>query len=254
MRKVIYTCVTGAYDSLRQPCRVDPSYDYICFSDTPSGKRDGVWNILPIPFTCPDKTRQSRFVKLQPHKVLQDYDVSVWMDANITITGESFYEALERKVDSGCLVSQVPHLSRDCVYEEIVSCYKDMRISLRDAVRQFRHLKAEGFPPHFGLWENNVIFRRHNDPRVRRISDAWWNEYMSYSKRDQLALVPVYWKEGFTPEPLFGDGVNSRNARCLEIVRHPSTKDAGVVSWAHHPIIKMAWSWRRVMAALFLGR
>ena len=32
-KKVIYTCLVGNYDVLRQPLAIDESYDYICFSN-----------------------------------------------------------------------------------------------------------------------------------------------------------------------------------------------------------------------------
>ena len=85
-KKVIYTCLVGNYDVLRQPLAIDESYDYICFSNDIKEERVGVWQIRPIPFKHKDKARLSRYVKILPHRALEDYEWSLWMDANIQIT------------------------------------------------------------------------------------------------------------------------------------------------------------------------
>lgn len=252
MRKVIYTCIVGGYDTLPQPSVVDGSFEYVCFSDDIDGGCAGVWQIRPIPYSISDRTRLSRYVKLQPHEVLQDYDVSVWIDANIKIVGEEFYRHVNEKIESGALMSQVPHPQRDCVYEEISKCYQDVRIGFWDALRQKRHLEKEGFPRHFGMMENNLIFRRHNNPVVKRISDGWWKEYLEYSIRDQLSLMPVCWESGFRPDLLLGEGKNARNVPYLELVRHSGVPSVAELRGARRLPKKIQWTFRRIMAWLFL--
>jgi len=251
MRKVVYTCIVGGYDELRQPEVVDGRYDYICFTDDISEKKMGVWEIRPIPYRNDNATRLSRYVKILPHNALEEYDVSVWVDANITITGQGFYEAVEKMAASGSLVAQVPHIERDCVYDEIAQCYKDLRIGFKDALGRIRRLKSEGYPRHFGLMENNVIFRRHNDPKVIGISEKWWEEYMAGSTRDQFCLMPVYWREGYNPEPLLGPGVNVRNSDCLRIFKHPSVERILEIKGIRRLPWKFKWTWRKIVSALF---
>ena len=252
MKKAIYTSIVGGYDALRQPSAVDESFDYICFSDDFAESRVGVWQIRPIPCDLTDRGRRSRYVKLLPHRVLSEYDISVWMDANIVVKDPRFYDRVGSAVSSGCLIAQVPHPYRDCVYEEAAWCYKDMRISLGDALRQTRHLSSEGFPRHFGLFENNLIFRRHNDPVVERISENWWKEYESFSARDQLSLMPVYWRESFCPRLLLGEGTNTRNTNLLDVAKHPVTlKTTGRRGLGRIPL-KIVWTWRKIVASVLL--
>ena len=88
-RKVIFTCLTGGYDRLEQPAAVAPDWDYVCFTDTDG--QDGVWRLRKIPVDSPDPVVRSRFPKILPDRVLPEYDYSVYMDANLCITGEEFY-------------------------------------------------------------------------------------------------------------------------------------------------------------------
>ncbi len=253
MKRVIYTCIVGGYDKLRQPEALDEGFDYICFSDSGAGTVDGVWQIRPIPYSCEDPTRLSRYVKLMPHKVLGEYEESLWIDANITITGAGIYEAVRKVSAEGSLVAQVLHLGRDCVYEEIPACYKDLRIGFREARRTRKHLLSEGFPRHFGLMENNLIFRRHNDPSVVRLSETWWEEYCNYSRRDQLSLMPVCWKCGVFPDNLLGGGLNVRNVPFLGYSRHTGANDPSQKRGIRRIPLKIKWSWRRIVAGLFLS-
>jgi hypothetical protein len=224
MKKVIYTSLVGAYDVLKQPLVIDYSYDYICYSNDFDTDKIGVWTIKKIPYSSDSKTRLSRYVKIQPHKVLKDYDYSVWIDSNLQIKTEAFYAAIEKQIANNSLISQVPHTLPpiDCVYDEIKYALKLAVVSYRDAKKQYQHLKQSGFPKHFGLLENNIIFRDHNNELVKKISDSWWDEYLSYTNRDQFSLMFVYWQNNFFPTYLFGPNTCTRNSDC--IIYHPHVR------------------------------
>lgn len=216
--KVIYTCLVGNYDVLRRPLALDESYDYICFSNDIKEKRVGVWQIRPIPFEHKDKARLSRYVKILPHRVFEDYEWSLWIDANIQITGKKMYSIVEDKIAAGGNVYQVTHClpPRDCTYEEIKFAHLSNRSELFKPFFQYWHLKREKFPTHWGLFENNLILRKHNDPRIKKVSEEWWEEFMTYTARDQFSLMYVYWKNNFMPELLLPSDRNTRNVEFLK--------------------------------------
>lgn len=54
-KNVIYTCLTGNYDGLKQPKYIYDGYDYICFSNEFSESHIGIWEIRKIPFETNDK-------------------------------------------------------------------------------------------------------------------------------------------------------------------------------------------------------
>ena len=236
MRVVIYTCLVGKYDSLAQPLSVDAHYDYICFSDSIKETTIGIWKIREIPFKCKDKTRLSRYAKLLPHRVLADYDYSIYVDANITIRDKEFYRRIETSISNGSLIAQVNHVTPfwDCVYEDIYHAYRVRKVSFVSAYRQYRHLKKEGMPRHYGLYENNIIFRKHNDSTVKHISEEWWREYMSYSKRDQFSLMYIYWKNKYMPDLLFGKDECARNVSFLECNYHDAKTFNEKIKSGHH--------------------
>jgi hypothetical protein len=63
-----------------------------------------------------------------------------------------------------------------------------------------------GFRHAFALTENNVLLRRHNDPALVQLSEAWWEEIRSKSQRDQLSLSYVIERMGYGGAALFEDG------------------------------------------------
>ena len=220
---VIYTSLTGGYDPLMQAAVVDEDFDYICFSNDFQEKRIGIWEIRPVPFLHPDALVLSRYAKLQPHMLLPEYSHSVWMDANIRIVGKNFYDLVRAQIEAGTLAAHINHVheNRDCIYDEIETCLRYGKISLGDALTQYTHLRKNHYPRHQGLFENNLVFRRHNDPLIRKFSDCWWTEFLKYARRDQFSLNYIYWKEGFTPELLLPPDKCARNVPYLEYVRHP---------------------------------
>lgn len=222
MKKCIYTCLVGNYDELKQPAVTDASFDYICFSNDIFEENIGIWQIRKIPFENPDKTRLSRYVKFFPHKVLSEYEYSVWMDANLLILTEDFYKAIEKQIERKTLIAQVPHIIPpiDCIYDEIKYAFRLTRVRFTEARKQYKHLKEAGFPTHFGLFENNIIARFHNNEMVKKISEEWWTEYMSFSKRDQFSLMFIYWKNDFMPSFIFGPNENSWNSKCVKYIPH----------------------------------
>jgi len=245
-KKVIYTCLVGNYDMLRQPLATSESYDYICFSDDIKEDKVGVWKIRPIPYKCKDKARLSRYVKILPHKALQDYEWSLWMDANIQITGKELYTILDDKISEGGRIYQVNHCIPpcDCIYEEIKRAYQCGRSGFFKTYLQYRHLQREGFPTHWGLFENNFILRKHNAPLVRKISEEWWTEFMKYTKRDQYNLMYVYWKNGFKPELLLPPDKNTRNVDFLECNMHTVVEE-------NTYIYRKKWQMRERLLRLF---
>jgi hypothetical protein len=68
---------------------------------------------------------------------------------------------------------------------------------------QMARYRQEEMPTDFGMSENNVIFRYHRKAHVRKIMELWWQEIISGSRRDQLSLSFVLWKEASTPRFFF---------------------------------------------------
>lgn len=185
--KVIYTALTKGYDRLLQPEVLRPDYDYICFSNDLGEADIGVWKIRKIPYANPSGTRLTRYPKLNPHRVLPEYAYSIWVDANVRIT-ESLLARADELIGANAVCAMIRHPKRHCVYQEAryLIAYS---IGESDQIyAQARYLQDHHFPPNAGLYTCSIILRKHHEDPVVKFSEAWWDQYVNFSSRDQMGV------------------------------------------------------------------
>lgn len=191
-RGAVYTAITGGKDVLRPLQYVIPDVEYICFTDDPSMTAEG-WTCRPLDYNHRDPTRRARRPKILAHQYLKDFDWSLWIDGNFEITGH--IEAFIMEHVSEAAFHAFKHNKRAYAYEEFPRCKeleKDDPV-LIDA--QEARYRAEGMPEDRRLLYSGVLLRRHNDPEVKAAMKLWWSEIKRGSRRDQLSLPYVLWKQ-----------------------------------------------------------
>lgn len=192
---VVYTVLTGGYDIIQQPTVVDDRFDYVVFTklNEKSTKKIGVWQVKTFDYTNNDKTRESRYPKMHPNELLNQYKASLYIDANVHIIGHAIYERFFLCYNKGIDWGVVDLVVRDCIYQEafyVVTNGFDKEINM---FKWCHRLRQEGYLRHKGEYSNNVIFRRHNE-RVLNANRLWWDLYLQYSRRDQTQLPYVFWR------------------------------------------------------------
>ena len=198
---VVYTAITGGYDSLRQPKVIDLNVDYVCFTDAVSQvQQNGVWKIVPIPKELQylSDVKKQRVVKICPHRYLKEYDISVWVDGNFSIVGSISQFIKQYDLNKSPLYVRV-HPIRKCIYEEAKACiemHKDLSQTIQNQVSTYR---KEGYPKNIGMAETGIVLRRHNDIKCQLVDNLWASELLKYSHRDQLSFNYACWKMHFLP-------------------------------------------------------
>lgn len=210
---VIYTCVTGGYDDLREiavPGFIAMDWDYVCLTDDAELVREGrigVWEMRPLAFTELDLTRNNRWHKTHPHVLFPGYAESIYIDANVNVRTPFLLETI-RRLDRPLVLPR--HFDRQCVYDEYDEV---LRFGFDDRARIGRErelLEKSGMPRNYGLAENNILYRRHCEADVVALDEDWWSLIRDYSKRDQLSLMWLFWKRGWKLEEM-----SFENARLL---------------------------------------
>jgi len=209
---VIYTAISEGYDFLRPVPPALADLKCICFMDEVSSPyvKNG-WEIRPFPKPDLDRVRRCREVKLRPHVYFPDYQYSLWIDANIEVQSEvrSLLAGLMMQVN---YFYTFPHPFRDCIYEEARACCDDGKDDPSVIADWLARIRAEGYPKNNGLVESNVIFRQHNDHKVRSVGEAWWECVRDATRRDQLSFNYVAWKLGFSYGVLNGSSRGDKSA------------------------------------------
>jgi len=208
-KKVIYTSIFGSEYYLHEPSVELKGWDYICFTDNPNYKSD-TWDVRIISKIY-DGARDSKKPKILPHRYLQDYDISIWIDGDVKITDNvdvlvnQYLENKDYAVlnHEFCGISTTGNLNvRKCIYEEARFIkwlgdthprknYKDNLDVINNQVDRYR---KDGYPENNGQARNTVILRRHNHKEIIKTMEDWWTEIKYGSKRDQLSFPYVAWK------------------------------------------------------------
>lgn len=233
---VIYTSLVGSYDNIHQPLDVDERFDYILFTDHLTTDQIGVWQVHSIPTLSGNGMLRSRYVKCFPTRVLADYEASLYIDANIQITTSKVYDRFFDFLERGLEWGGVQHPFQKCVYDEICAIVDLKWVHDYEVVNWYRAMKIDGFPEAWGLYENNVIFRRHTS-KVDAIGDFWWKTLVGGCKRDQFSLMYALWKH----QPSMGDflpkgefpRLNSLDFKCYE--HNPHSR---VLKLGFHEVIR----------------
>ena len=203
---VVYTALIGDYDNLHEPKKNFDNCVFVCFTDN----RDlvsKIWKFIYIDtHDRQNGTLLNRHYKFFPHEYFADYEYSIYIDSNIKILNDPcpLINKYLRRVNIAC----PRHLERDCIYLEADTCVC-YGIAERSEVEILKsRYNREGFPQKFGLAENNIICRRHNEQEIISLMNKWWLELNHGPKRDQLSLMYLIWKNSI---PFLLMDENSKN-------------------------------------------
>lgn len=198
---VIYTCIVGGYDALKEPLLEFDNVEYVCFTDDIAAIKKGdhtKWHIRQIPENISrtyDKTLSNRYVKMHPKEMFPDADYSIYVDGNIGI--QSFLGSYLAKTRVKTGIAIFAHSQRQCIYAEAKVCISRRKGSREAIERQIKVYNKAGFPRNYGLYECTVLASDLSNTLSIEIMEKWWKEFLdSKSYRDQLSLPYVMWKSG----------------------------------------------------------
>ena len=188
----MYTAIYGNKDVLKNPLFHNKDFDYICFSDDDDIKSD-VWKVVHSMPIDNDPVRSAKVFKVKPHEFLQNYDASIWVDANFLICSD--LNGFLGLCGSGANMLAFQHdQGRNCIYDEsevILSHNKDDPEIVK---KQMKKYELEGYPKQYGLTANSILLRKHNREDIKELMNLWWDEIQNFSRRDQLSFYYCKWK------------------------------------------------------------
>lgn len=223
-KKVIYTAIFGGKDNLHEPLFKPKGFDFVCFTDNKYLESEN-WSIRVVEPVLKDPVRNARYYKIMAHKVLPEYEQSVWIDGNMVVKGNvevwvnqylsvhdfaTFDHSKQKRRFLKIFWIQDKKLGRDCVYDEYEALLSRTKKGMyMDDIKtmevQISRYKNEGYLKHNGLAVTMILLRNHNKINVIEIDEAWWKELEHGSRRDQLSLNYVAWKQNFPLVYISGD-------------------------------------------------
>jgi len=199
MKITVYTCEVGDYDCLLPPMVNDPNIRFVCFTDRPRRHIKG-WQLryLLSPPDVVNPTLINRYHKFFSYKLSLGSDWTIYIDANIRITGQ--INDLVDQVRNSCAIMACPKhpdFKHRTLEDEIIACVSRRKFTKYEeevAYRQINSYFYEGMPSNIIRAENNFIIRYDRDKALQQAMNAWWEQLNIYTKRDQLSLPYIIWR------------------------------------------------------------
>lgn len=220
---VVYTCVTGGYERPVEPLYKPSNVDYFVITDMEIDS-NSKWKKIDINsiegLSSFNNIEKSRFPKILPHRIFQDYDYSIYVDANVRIISD-----IRKSISS---LGKIPfashwHPERNCIYQEAEACILAKKGNPRLITEQMVRYRELGMPDNFGLIECNVLVREHNSESCKQLMELWWEEFInSKSYRDQLSLPFVIWHLGYTMKDIGFIESDVKNNISIQLLEHCS--------------------------------
>ena len=154
---------------------------------------------------------------MHPNEIFPEYKYSIYVDGNIKIISD-LTEYVNLLNENGIGI-HLHHL-RNCVFDELHAVTKSKRIDKESAKKHEKYLIENGMPRNYGLLQCNVIVRDHNNPICIKIMNEWWKEFKKNSKRDQLSLPYVLYKNDIPVEKIGVLGTNVYRNPSFRILLH----------------------------------
>lgn len=226
---IIYTVITGNYDTIKQPLVVEEGVEYVLFTNNSEIRDAGVWKVMQIPSEqWQGRTEKgnnillSRKVKMLPHKYLpKECEQSIYVDADMLI--KEPLTRLLKDLREDTLFAACRHSYCKSVQEEIADLHVKNMVRQEQIQLQWNKYKEWGFEDDLGISENGLLIRRHRDARVAQLMELWWEEYQNGCLRDQVSLMLCMYRTGFMPYFQFIE-MDIRNNNFVEVMRHKVDK------------------------------
>jgi hypothetical protein len=205
MKIAIYTSIFGGKDTLRSPFNYEFSLEvkYYLFTD------ENTVEVFPYEKVILDSeyydvSKNSKEVKINGinKEPLSGFDYVIWHDANIQINHNEILKLM--RFNEKFNLSAFRHPYRSCAYSEAIACVKKNKDSPFTIAYQMSKYFLNGLPANFGLSANGILLIK-NTLASQEIMKLWWLEVKRNSRRDQLSLPFVLFKNNFSINYLEGN-------------------------------------------------
>lgn len=194
-KTAIYTAIFNNYDTLKEPLIRTVNCDYICFTDNPK-LRSKIWKIVNVDLMKSSASLINRQIKiLGPYNELKDYQNSLYVDGTILIKSD-LSAFLSHYMSFGMV--NFRHPRRDCLYREIAACIASKKGEPVLFMKQCHDYSQSNMPFGFGLSDNKIIFRDHQNQDIQQLMMLWWEHVLKYGGRDQTCLPYVLFEKGLS--------------------------------------------------------
>ncbi|WP_113922802.1 glycosyltransferase domain-containing protein [Cognataquiflexum aquatile] len=194
MKIAVYTSIFGSKDILNDPINfsLNSGIEYFCFTDQ-NELKSSIYNVIKALPIGKDFSKTSKHYKILGYTYLPDFEYLVYHDGNLQMDHSKILDLV--KSSNYNFLSSFEHPHRNCFYEEAKICIKRNKDLNREILKQVIVYSVFGMPKRNGLNENSILVINKKNLKNSSFLMKWWKEVEKFSRRDQLSLPYLIWKE-----------------------------------------------------------
>jgi len=183
---IIYSCITNGYDNIPEDNYYDPRVKYVMFHDGTIDTTIGPWEYVDVRTYCDLECprRLSSFPKINPHKLFDVGENTVWIDA-CYIQTKDFVDFCRKMFPTD--VATLQHCYEFNYYDEMLEGFLCEFFSYEDGVELTKKLAENSY--NFKNYISpccTIIWRTiKNTKTFMDFCDLWWKWSLIGSNRDQ---------------------------------------------------------------------
>jgi len=187
MKIVVYTCITGGYDAVREDQVFEDGVKYVYFSEENNLEQDSKWEWRKANRLFKDPRRDARRYKMLSHELLPEHDYSIWIDGSVALDIKP--TELVKNIGDADLMT-FKHPDRTTVAAEAEECIRLQLDDLDTITKHVLDMQTMGFEDKSGLFETKVVVR-NDSPDIWLLNEEWFYQMVNGSVRDQISLPYV---------------------------------------------------------------
>lgn len=153
---------------------------------------------LPFPLPNLNNRLKAKYIKIQTHRFLPDYDAYLYLDGRIVVKTNNFIEVMEKALKDHD-IAMLKHYERNNIYDEIEYIishikkgdqYLTSRYGNQSIEKELLFYMENKIPKNYPLYCGGV-FCRYNIEKVNNAFDEWWRRCIEFSYFDQTMFSAV---------------------------------------------------------------
>lgn len=187
-------------------------FDFICFVTKKADMPDfvGAWYIDELPISWEDRRLNAVIPKINPQSVLEGYSYSLWIDSDVEITDDSFYEQCKEMQGRGVLYADLKSTGVRSVYSYAWSVWRKGLEPFGLVAKACWFLLKKGVGLNYGFHDTSVMLRAHEEEKVLEFDRWWWECLLTHAGSHYDPLMHIFALKdtpGLQWEHLKADGI-----------------------------------------------
>lgn len=158
---------------------------------------------LPFPLPNLNDRLKSKYIKIQTHRFLPNYNAYIWIDGSVEVTNERFVKDIIDGLQGHDIIVSL-HPERKNVYQEIEYILDSIEAGKEYLIKRYADqpfeeeetfYKNKGLPQSYPLYVTR-FFARWNRSFINDAFNDWWNGCLEFANFDQTMFSYIAWKHG----------------------------------------------------------